>query len=174
MFRISPANILRFTLTRATLNVHAKDWAHETIRPAKQSGYSWPSGVIWLLCISCGGETGNFDILIEFDIEGQSQLPPKTIKILPKILRTPGPNLVIPAWTGPGLSCGQASGWYTHEHTDRRKLLTYGRMCIIKCDKTWPVVGKLGKLGITFYKWFFQWKWCKHKYSILLEIETKY
>ena len=44
-----------------------------------------------------------------------------------------GPNLVILAWTGPEFSREQASGWYTHTHTDsgndntRRADLAWGK-----------------------------------------------
>ena len=66
----------------------------------KQSG-QWrslgthgPLVITWWLCISGSGETGNIDTFqVEFDLEGQGQSPP---------------NLVIPAWTGDELWCGQA------------------------------------------------------------------
>ena len=69
----------------------------------------------------------NFDFEVKFDLEGQGQLPPKTIGILTKVFYTYGPNLVILAGTGDELSRGQAGGWRTHTdaHTDRRKQRQY-------------------------------------------------
>ena len=60
--------------------------------------------VIWCLCISSSCETRKF----KFDLEGQGQLPPKTIRILNKLFYTSGPNLLILAWIGDELWCGQA------------------------------------------------------------------
>ena len=37
----------------------------------------------------------NFDFEVKFDIEGQGQSPPKTIRILAKVFYIDGPNLVI-------------------------------------------------------------------------------
>ena len=37
----------------------------------------------------------NFDFEVKFDLEGQSQSPPKTIGILTKVFYIYGPNLVI-------------------------------------------------------------------------------
>ena len=37
----------------------------------------------------------NFDFEVQFDLEGQSQSPHKTIGILTKVFYTSGPNLVI-------------------------------------------------------------------------------
>ena len=61
-----------------------------------------------------------FDFEVKFDLEGQSQSPPKTIRILTKVFYTYGPNLVILAWTGDELSRGQASAYRTHRRTDGR------------------------------------------------------
>ena len=55
---------------------------------------------------------------VKFDLEGQSQSPPKTIGILTKVFYTYGANLVILAWTGVELSRGQASDYHTHGRTD--------------------------------------------------------
>ena len=41
-----------------------------------------------------------FDFEVKFDLEGQSQSPPKTIGILTKVFYTYGPNLVILAGLG--------------------------------------------------------------------------
>ena len=59
-----------------------------------------------------------FDFEVKFDLEGQSQSPPKTIGILTKVFYTYGPNLVILAWTGDELSRGQASDYRTDGRTD--------------------------------------------------------
>ena len=57
----------------------------------------------------------NFDIEVKFDLESQSQPPPKTIGILTKVFYTDGLNLVILAWTGDELSHEQTwwrtDGW---------------------------------------------------------------
>ena len=66
-----------------------------------------------------------FELEVKFDLEGQGQLPSKTIGTLTKVFRIFGPNLAILAWTGPELSHGQASDWHTdwhtHGHTHRRR-----------------------------------------------------
>ena len=59
-----------------------------------------------------------FDYEVKFDLQGQS--PPKTMGILTKVFNTYGPNLVILAWKGDELSCGQASDYRTHGRTDGR------------------------------------------------------
>ena len=58
---------------------------------------------LWWLCIS-----SKFGFSVIFDLEGQGQLPPKTIGILTKVFCTSGPNLVILAWMGGELWCEQA------------------------------------------------------------------
>ena len=50
----------------------------------------------------------NLTFQLKFDLEGQGQLPPKTIRILTNVFCTSGPNLVILAWMGAELWCGQA------------------------------------------------------------------
>ena len=60
----------------------------------------------------------NFDFEVKFHLEGQGQSPPKTIEILTKVFYTYGANLVILAWTGVELSCGQASDYRTDGRTD--------------------------------------------------------
>ena len=70
-----------------------------------------------------------FDFEVKFDLEGQGQSPPKTIRILTKVFYTYGPNLVILAWMGDELSRGQASDYRTdgrtEGHTDRRRQRQY-------------------------------------------------
>ena len=61
----------------------------------------------------------NFYFEVKFDLEGQGQLPPKTIGILTKVFYTYAPNLVILAWTGDELSRGQ-TWWRTDGRTDGR------------------------------------------------------
>ena len=62
----------------------------------------------------------NFEFEVKFDLEDQGQSPPKTIRILTNVFYTYGLNLVILAWTGDELSCGQASDYCTHRRTDGR------------------------------------------------------
>ena len=50
----------------------------------------------------------NLTFSVKFDLEGQGQLPPKTIGILINVFCTSGPNLLILAWMGDELWCGQA------------------------------------------------------------------
>ena len=73
----------------------------------------------------------NFEFQVKFDLEGHGQLPPNTIGILTKVFCFSGPNLVILAWTGDELLCGQASDWYTHTDTGndntRRPKLASGK-----------------------------------------------
>ena len=88
----------------------------------------------------------NFDFEVQFDLEGQGQLPYKTIGILTKVFYTYGPNLVILAWMDDELLCGQASDYRTHGRTDtqtdagndntRRPKLASGKKVIKKTVKT--------------------------------------
>ena len=75
---------------------------------------------IWTGELSCGqAQNGvNFDFEVKIDLESQGQTPPKTIGILTKVFYTYGPNLVILAWKGDELSCGQAHAYRTHGRTD--------------------------------------------------------
>ena len=77
----------------------------------------------------------NFDFEVKFDFEGQGQSPPKTIRILTKVLYTHGPNLVILAWTGDELSRGQASDYHTHGRTHTQTQAT-----TIPKGQNWPRV----------------------------------
>ena len=61
-----------------------------------------------------------FDFEVKFDLKGQGQSPPKTLRSLTKVFYTYGPNLVILAWTGDELSRGQGSDYRTHGRTDGR------------------------------------------------------
>ena len=77
------------------------------------------------ILISTGGEWScreaqnsvNFDFQVKFDLEGQSQSTPKTIRILIKMFCMSGSNLVILAGTSHKLLCGQALDWRPHEQT---------------------------------------------------------
>ena len=66
----------------------------------------------------------NFDFEVKFDLEGQIQPPPKTIRILNKVFYTCGSNLVILAWMGDELLRGQ-TWWWTDGITDRRRQQQY-------------------------------------------------
>ena len=57
----------------------------------------------------------NSTFYVKFDLEGQGQLPPKTIGILIKLFCTSGPNLVILAWMGNELWFGQAQNGVNSE-----------------------------------------------------------
>ena len=57
----------------------------------------------------------NSDFEVKFGLEGQGQLPFKTIGTLTFCIF--GRNLAILAWTGPEFSRGQASDWHTDRHT---------------------------------------------------------
>ena len=54
----------------------------------------------------------NSDFEFIFDLESQGQLPHNTIGTLTRVFYTYGPNLVILAWMGDELSCGQTC-WQT-------------------------------------------------------------
>ena len=92
---------------------------------------------------SIGGESWDgqaqngvkFDFKIEFDLEGQSQSPSKTIGIWSKVFHTYGANIVILAWTGDELSRGQASDYRTHRRTQRQTQAT-----TIPEGQNWPRV----------------------------------
>ena len=60
----------------------------------------------------------NFDFEGKFDLKGKGQSPPKTIGTLTKVFYIYDSNLVILAWTGLELSCGQASDWHTDGQTN--------------------------------------------------------
>ena len=62
----------------------------------------------------------NFYFNLKFDLEGQGQLPPKTIENLVKVFCIFGPNLVILAWKADELLRGQ-TWWRTDGLTDRRR-----------------------------------------------------
>ena len=61
---------------------------------------------------------------VKFDLEVQGQLPHKTIRILTKVFCTPGPKLVILAWTGYRAD-KQVITAHTDAHTDRRSQPQY-------------------------------------------------
>ena len=93
---------------------------------------SWIGGERW------HGQAQNMAIFyfeVNFDLEVQGQLTPKTIGILTKVFSSSGPNLVILAWTGDKLSCGQASDYRTHRRTHRQTQAT-----TIPEGQNWPRV----------------------------------
>ena len=63
----------------------------------------------------------NFDFQVEFDLEGQGQLPLKTKGTLTKVFCIFGPNLVSLAWMGDELSRGQ-TWWRTDGRRQRQYL----------------------------------------------------
>ena len=81
----------------------------------------------------------NSDFEVKFDLEGQGQLPPKTIGTLTKVFCIFGPNLAILAWTGPELSPGQASDWHTDRQTDTHTH-TQTQATTIPEGQNWPRV----------------------------------
>ena len=96
----------------------------------------------------------NFDFEVKFDLEGQSQSPPKTIGILTKVFYIYGPNLVILADTGHELSRRQARDWRTDGHTHRQTQAT-----TIPEGQYWPRVKMLTNhmynLGEVLCQWLF-------------------
>ena len=97
---------------------------------------SWIGGEWW------HGQAQNmviFHFEVKFDLEVQSQLPPKTIGILTKVFCSSGSNLVILAWTGDKLSRGQASDYRTHRRTHRQTQAT-----TIPEGQNWPRVKTFG------------------------------
>ena len=56
----------------------------------------------------CKSDANKQDFENKFNLTCQTQSTPKTIGILIKVFCTSGPNLVVLAWTGDGLSHGQA------------------------------------------------------------------
>ena len=109
------------------------------------------------------------DFEVKFDLEGQGQLPPKTIGTLTKVFCIFGPSLAILAWTGPKLSRGQASDWHTDWRTHTRTHTQTQAMTIPE-GQNWPRV----KRGISYniyprslyikgrfwFLWLSVWKLC--------------
>ena len=83
----------------------------------------------------------NLTFSVKFDLEGQGQLPPKILGILTMVFYTSGPNLVILAWTGDELWCGQAQNGVTFvfevkfdlEGQSRLPLKTIGTLTKVFC-----------------------------------------
>ena len=89
------------------------------------------------------------DFKVEFDLESQGRLLPNTIGTLTKVFSIFGPNLVILAWTGPELSRGQASDWYTDTQTYRCRQRHYPQ------GENWPRVTMLLYVyAVCVYIWF--------------------
>ena len=66
--------------------------------------------VMWWLCISFNGETGNFDFFkVKFDLDGWGQSLHN--RDLNQGVCTSDSNLAIPVWMGDELWCGQAQDW---------------------------------------------------------------
>ena len=61
-------------------------------------------GCVFILMLKSGILKFWFQVI--FDLEGHSQLPPKTIGILTKVICTCGPKLAILAWIGHSLLLG--------------------------------------------------------------------
>ena len=74
------------------------------------------------------------DFGVQFDLEGHNQSSRKTIGILTKVFYISCPNLVILAWTGDELSCGQA-GVDAHTWTHRQT-----QAMTIPKGQNWPRV----------------------------------
>ena len=72
---------------------------------------------------------------MKLDFEGQGQSPPKTIETLTKVFCNYGSSFMILAWTGHGLSCGQACDWHMDGLTDTQKQAT-----TIPEGQNWPWV----------------------------------
>ena len=75
---------------------------------------------------------------VSFDFEVKFDNRPKTTGTLTKVFYTYGPNLVILAWTGDELSCGQACDYRKHRWTHRRTDTTK-----IPEGQNWPRVIKI-------------------------------
>ena len=63
----------------------------------------------------------NFDFDLKFGLEGQGQLPRKTIGTLTKVFCIFGPHLVILAWTGEELSRRQTWWWTDADNDNTRR-----------------------------------------------------
>ena len=118
-----------------------KNWIEDQFQSSPKLVEIWPV----LRCIfvpnleivtSIGGELWhgqaqngiNIDFGVQFDLEGQGQLPPKTIGILTNVFCTSGPNLVILAWMGDELWCGQARNEVNFEFDLKFGLEGQGRL----------------------------------------------
>ena len=77
----------------------------------------------------------NFDFEVKFDLEGQSQSPPKTIEILTKVFYIYGPNLVILAERVMSYHADKLRvDAHARTHIDRRRQRQYLKA------KNWPRV----------------------------------
>ena len=70
----------------------------------------------------------NFTFKVKFDIEVQAQLPPKTIGILTNVLCNSDSTLVILAWIGDELWCGQAQNGVNFDFEVKFDLEGQGRL----------------------------------------------
>ena len=90
---------------------------------------------------------------IKFYLEGQGQLPPKTEIILTNAVCTSGPNLVILAWIGEELCCGQSQNGFNFDfrvNIDHKQVIDIqtDRHADTGNDKTWRPKLTLGKNSI--------------------------
>ena len=75
---------------------------------------AWTGDELWYRQTQNGGKFGTLNLTLNVTVDR----PTKAIWILTKVFYTFGSHLVILAWTGLKLSCGQASDWHTDGWTD--------------------------------------------------------
>ena len=102
---------------------------------------------LWWLCGGCiflaVVKLEIFTFEVKFDLEDPGQSPWKTIDVLTKVLCTSGLNLVILAWTGSELWCGQAQNGINLDLQVKFDFAGHGRLL----HKT---IGALTKVFCTF------------------------
>ena len=94
--------------------------------------------LLWWLCIYSGGQTRRNEILTSKlnKLHWRSRsINLQNNRDLSKVLCTSGPNLVILAWTGDKLSCGQVHDWHMDGRTDTHRQT---QAMIIPGGQNWP------------------------------------
>ena len=106
----------------------------------------------------------NLTFQVKFDLEGQGQLPSKTTKVLTKLFCTSGPNLVILAWMGNELWCGQAQNGVNSDFQVKFDLEGQGQLppkTIETLTKVFCIFGpnlvKFGLNGSRVIAWTSKW-----------------
>ena len=131
------------------------EWQDKLFSEKTGVSQRWSSYLFWWLSIYSGGQIGHNEIWTfktKFDFEGQGESTPKTPGILTKVFCIFCLNLVVLAWKGDDLSCGQAWGWHTHGQThtqtdtgndnNRRPKLASGKNIITGSHSIWVMQTK--------------------------------
>ena len=116
----------------------------ETVRPMKQSRYSWLSGGYMVVMYFQWGKTGNLVLLSHIWPWRSRSIALTTKGTLFKVFCTAGPNLVILAWMGGELCCGQAQNGVNLDFQVKFDLEGQGRSVHITIGTLTKVFGIFG------------------------------